>query len=165
MPFLHPHPKNLFAFTPCPLCSASATRPLPLLLVVALHLSMCKIQVNRWGAQSMGLRPLYHHHYHLFGEMGKGRPCPVTALVTRAVFAPPHPLLSDPHRVDPYPWHTRTRIGVHFSRWHLLCHLGSRLYHPPGGDYIHLYIILEFNLITFTSGLHLIIFSNLIWEM
>ena len=35
----------------------------------------------------MGLRPLYHHHYHcLFGEMGKGRPCPSL---------PPHPPLSD----------------------------------------------------------------------
>ena len=86
MPCLHPHPKNLFAFTPCPFpvwvlsthFSASATRPLPLLApVVCMHCT-CNAKLN-YGAH--GLQD--HGPFTIittiifFGERARnGRPVP-----------------------------------------------------------------------------------------
>ena len=56
-----------------PFCSAVPSRLCRFPLLLACSFACISIK-ERWGAQSMRLRPLYHHHYHhLFGDMGKGR--------------------------------------------------------------------------------------------
>ena len=71
MPCLHPHPKNLFAFAPCPLLSATPSRLCrsPLLLFACIAHVM---RIETWGAWSMRPRPPSSLQPS-FWEVGKGR--------------------------------------------------------------------------------------------
>ena len=82
MPCLHPHPKNLFAFAPCPFpvwvlsthFSASASRPLPLLApVVCMHCT-CNAKLNYGARDPRGHGPFTIIIATIFWGTGKRRP-------------------------------------------------------------------------------------------
>ena len=86
MPCLHPHPKNLFAFTPCPFVSATPSRLCRSPAVAALQLCMRKYKRIDGARDPRGLSP-FSIIAIIFLRVGKGqltrtppgvlgRPCP-----------------------------------------------------------------------------------------
>ena len=169
MPCLHPHPKILLPLPFAPffgsyrpfLLSAMPSRLCR--FFAALQYAHVRLRSDSWGAQSMRLRPLYNHHYYhlLFGEMGKGRPCPVATLHNshQSRLCPPipfHQTLKEgcgrgwgggagrqsrdpreepkaPHRVDPYPVHvcSSSSVCVYIYRSRWLIAILAQVWCPP----------------------------------